>query len=187
MSLSGPGRRRLPSCRALQGAEYQLRLSLFDATYHHFFGRTWRSSRRAARAAPQHPARVAFNEVGCGGTDGGWVSGRTGWVWENADSLLGWGGTRRGGGSDPAGRRLGRQEPSPSGEAFNARREKTSLFEFSLEPLSFGAGLLCQSGGSGARRALVAHDQHAVAMRLLKQQALSVPGLWPAVGWSVCC
>ncbi|KAM6240978.1 nephrocystin-4 [Porphyrio hochstetteri] len=45
-----------------QGAEYQLRLSLFDATYHHFFGRTWRSARRAARAAPPRTTRVAFNE-----------------------------------------------------------------------------------------------------------------------------
>ncbi|XP_051493523.1 nephrocystin-4 isoform X2 [Apus apus] len=46
-----------------QGAEFQLRLSLFDATYHHFFGRTWRSSCRAARRAPPHPARAAFNET----------------------------------------------------------------------------------------------------------------------------
>ncbi|KAM9270222.1 LOW QUALITY PROTEIN: nephrocystin-4 [Morus bassanus] len=46
-----------------QGAEYQLRLSLFDATYHHFFGRTWRSGQRAARATPPHPARAAFNET----------------------------------------------------------------------------------------------------------------------------
>uniref|UniRef100_A0A8B9RT26 Nephrocystin 4 n=1 Tax=Accipiter nisus TaxID=211598 RepID=A0A8B9RT26_9AVES len=46
-----------------QGAEYQLRLSLFDATYHRFFGRTWRSSRRAAHAAPPRPARAAFNET----------------------------------------------------------------------------------------------------------------------------
>ncbi|XP_050765301.1 nephrocystin-4 [Gymnogyps californianus] len=46
-----------------QGAEYHLRLSLFDATYHHFFGRTWRSRRRAARAAPPRPARAAFNET----------------------------------------------------------------------------------------------------------------------------
>ncbi|NXG46759.1 NPHP4 protein, partial [Psilopogon haemacephalus] len=51
------------SCHALQGAEYQLRLSLFDATYHHFFGRTWRSSWRAARAVPPRPARAAFNET----------------------------------------------------------------------------------------------------------------------------
>ncbi|XP_059685860.1 nephrocystin-4 [Gavia stellata] len=46
-----------------QGAEYQLRLSLFDATYHHFFGRTWRSSWRAACAAPPRLARAAFNET----------------------------------------------------------------------------------------------------------------------------
>ncbi|XP_031987671.1 nephrocystin-4 [Corvus moneduloides] len=46
-----------------QGVEYQLRLSLFDATYHHFFGRTWRSSWRAAGAAPPRSARAAFNEV----------------------------------------------------------------------------------------------------------------------------
>ncbi|KAF1562628.1 Nephrocystin-4, partial [Eudyptes schlegeli] len=59
----GPERRHLPSCRALQGAEYQLRLSLFDATYHHFFGRTWRSSQRAARDAPPRPTRAAFNET----------------------------------------------------------------------------------------------------------------------------
>uniref|UniRef100_A0A8C5JCK6 Uncharacterized protein n=1 Tax=Junco hyemalis TaxID=40217 RepID=A0A8C5JCK6_JUNHY len=49
---------------ALQGAEYQLRLSLFDATYHHFFGRTWRSSWRAASPAPPRSARATFNEVG---------------------------------------------------------------------------------------------------------------------------
>ncbi|XP_030145123.4 nephrocystin-4 [Taeniopygia guttata] len=46
-----------------QGAQYQLRLSLFDATYHHFFGRTWRSSWRAASAAPPRSARATFNEV----------------------------------------------------------------------------------------------------------------------------
>ncbi|XP_075577688.1 nephrocystin-4 [Pelecanus crispus] len=46
-----------------QGAEYQLRLSLFDATYHHFFGRTWRSGWRATRATPPRPARAAFNET----------------------------------------------------------------------------------------------------------------------------
>ncbi|XP_068027533.1 nephrocystin-4 [Anomalospiza imberbis] len=46
-----------------QGAQYQLRLSLFDATYHHFFGRTWRSSWRAASAAPPRSARATFNEA----------------------------------------------------------------------------------------------------------------------------
>lgn len=40
--------------------EFQLRLSLFDVTYHHFFGRTWRSSART----PQQRPRVVFNEVG---------------------------------------------------------------------------------------------------------------------------
>ncbi|NXR17397.1 NPHP4 protein, partial [Cinclus mexicanus] len=40
-----------------------LRLSLFDATYHHFFGKTWRSSWRAASAAPPRSARATFNEV----------------------------------------------------------------------------------------------------------------------------
>ncbi|NWS61554.1 NPHP4 protein, partial [Chunga burmeisteri] len=62
-SRSGPECRCLLSCRALQGAEYELRLSLFDTPYHHFFGRTWRSSRRAARATPPRPARAAFNET----------------------------------------------------------------------------------------------------------------------------
>ncbi|RMB91669.1 hypothetical protein DUI87_31899 [Hirundo rustica rustica] len=46
-----------------QGAEYQLRLSLFDATYHHFFGKTWRSSWQTAGAAPPRSARATFHEV----------------------------------------------------------------------------------------------------------------------------
>ncbi|KAM7030462.1 nephrocystin-4 [Acridotheres tristis] len=46
-----------------QGTKYQLRLSLFDATYHHFFGKTWRSSWRAASSAPPRSARATFNEV----------------------------------------------------------------------------------------------------------------------------
>ncbi|NXS96294.1 NPHP4 protein, partial [Jacana jacana] len=60
--LEGAGLTQRLHC-ALQGAGYQLRLSLFDATYHHFFGRTWRSSQRAARATPPCPTRVAFNET----------------------------------------------------------------------------------------------------------------------------
>ncbi|XP_018864294.1 nephrocystin-4 isoform X2 [Parus major] len=52
-----------PVLCALQGAEYQLRLSLFDATYHHFFGRTWRSNWRVASAAPPRSARATFSEV----------------------------------------------------------------------------------------------------------------------------
>uniref|UniRef100_A0A8B9VJD4 Nephrocystin 4 n=1 Tax=Anas zonorhyncha TaxID=75864 RepID=A0A8B9VJD4_9AVES len=43
--------------------EFQLRLSLFDVTYHHFFGRTWRSSARTPRSAPQQRPRVVFNEA----------------------------------------------------------------------------------------------------------------------------
>lgn len=103
MPLSGPERRHLPSCRALQGAEYQLRLSLFDATYHHFFGRTWRSSQRAARDAPPRPTRAAFNEVGCWEAAGGQGSIRAGWVWENGGSPLGRGGGKlgMGGGAIP--------------------------------------------------------------------------------------
>uniref|UniRef100_A0A8C5UD30 Nephrocystin 4 n=1 Tax=Malurus cyaneus samueli TaxID=2593467 RepID=A0A8C5UD30_9PASS len=61
---------------ALQGAEYQLRLSLFDATYHHFFGRTWRSSWRAVvyfHTSLNHPGIAAIVEVvvkaGKGGGD----------------------------------------------------------------------------------------------------------------------
>ncbi|XP_042650760.1 nephrocystin-4 [Tyto alba] len=55
--------KHLEGAALAQGAEYQLRLSLFDATYHHFFGRTWRSGRRAAHTVPPRPARVAFNET----------------------------------------------------------------------------------------------------------------------------
>ncbi|KAM6336525.1 nephrocystin-4 [Alca torda] len=55
--------KHLEGAALAQGAEYQLRLSLFDATYHQFFGRTWRSSWRAARATPPRLARVAFNEA----------------------------------------------------------------------------------------------------------------------------
>ncbi|KFZ63786.1 Nephrocystin-4, partial [Antrostomus carolinensis] len=61
--LEGAALTQCPLSCSLQGAEYQLRLSLFDATYHHFFGRTWRSGRRAARSTPPRPARVAFNET----------------------------------------------------------------------------------------------------------------------------
>ncbi|XP_071654470.1 nephrocystin-4 isoform X1 [Patagioenas fasciata] len=55
--------KHLEGAALTQGAEYQLRLSLFDATHQHFFGRTWRSGRRAARATALRPARAAFNEA----------------------------------------------------------------------------------------------------------------------------
>ncbi|XP_066838241.1 LOW QUALITY PROTEIN: nephrocystin-4 [Anser cygnoides] len=45
------------------GVEFQLRLSLFDVAYHHFFGRTWRSSARTPHSAPQQRPRVVFNEA----------------------------------------------------------------------------------------------------------------------------
>uniref|UniRef100_A0A8B9ZIN7 Uncharacterized protein n=1 Tax=Anas platyrhynchos TaxID=8839 RepID=A0A8B9ZIN7_ANAPL len=51
-----------------QVKECSLRLSLFDVTYHHFFGRTWQSSARTPRSAPQQRPRVVFNEVGAGST-----------------------------------------------------------------------------------------------------------------------
>ncbi|XP_027420883.1 nephrocystin-4 isoform X3 [Bos indicus x Bos taurus] len=39
-----------------------LRVSLFDVTYRHFFGRTWRSSPRPAEPLTRQPARIVFNE-----------------------------------------------------------------------------------------------------------------------------
>ncbi|XP_075293495.1 nephrocystin-4 isoform X2 [Opisthocomus hoazin] len=55
--------RHLEGAALAQGAEYQLRLSLFDATYRRFFGTTWRSGWRAARATPPRPPRAAFDEA----------------------------------------------------------------------------------------------------------------------------
>ncbi|MGH0143729.1 UNVERIFIED_CONTAM: hypothetical protein FKN15_000794, partial [Acipenser sinensis] len=56
-----PIRQRL--LEGFQGVQYQLRVSLFDVTYRHFFGRTWRSPARQLRILPGHPPRVSFNEV----------------------------------------------------------------------------------------------------------------------------
>uniref|UniRef100_A0A8C6FIF1 Nephrocystin 4 n=1 Tax=Moschus moschiferus TaxID=68415 RepID=A0A8C6FIF1_MOSMO len=39
-----------------------LRVSLFDVTYRHFFGRTWKSSSRPAEPLSRQPARIVFNE-----------------------------------------------------------------------------------------------------------------------------
>ncbi|KAF4018481.1 hypothetical protein G4228_010110 [Cervus hanglu yarkandensis] len=39
-----------------------LRVSLFDVTYRHFFGRTWKSSSRPAEPLSGQPARIVFNE-----------------------------------------------------------------------------------------------------------------------------
>ncbi|XP_019367160.1 PREDICTED: nephrocystin-4 isoform X4 [Gavialis gangeticus] len=47
----------------LAGVEYQLRMTLFDITYRHFFGRTWKSSTRPLKDFPGQPPRASFNET----------------------------------------------------------------------------------------------------------------------------
>ncbi|XP_066463397.1 nephrocystin-4 isoform X2 [Eleutherodactylus coqui] len=44
-------------------AHYQLRLSLFDNTYHHFFGRTWKSLIKPLKAVTGQTSKVFFNET----------------------------------------------------------------------------------------------------------------------------
>lgn len=41
-----------------------LRVSLFDVTYRHFFGRTWKTRVRPVEPLPRQPSRIVFNEVG---------------------------------------------------------------------------------------------------------------------------
>ncbi|XP_072334584.1 nephrocystin-4 isoform X3 [Scyliorhinus torazame] len=41
----------------------QLRLTLFDTTYSHFFGRTWKSSRQPINHVHGQPAKVLFNQA----------------------------------------------------------------------------------------------------------------------------
>ncbi|XP_074916470.1 nephrocystin-4 isoform X6 [Chelonoidis abingdonii] len=48
---------------SLSEVEYQLRLSLFDISYRHFFGRTWKSTTRPLKAVPGQPPKVVFNET----------------------------------------------------------------------------------------------------------------------------
>ncbi|XP_067328913.1 nephrocystin-4 isoform X2 [Anolis sagrei] len=43
--------------------EFQLRLSLFDASYRHFFGKTWRSDTQPLKAMAGQPPTVTFNET----------------------------------------------------------------------------------------------------------------------------
>lgn len=43
-----------------------LRVSLFDITYRHFFGRTWKTAVRPV----EQPSRIVFDEVGLGGGRG---------------------------------------------------------------------------------------------------------------------
>ena len=40
------------------------RVSLFDVTYRHFFGRTWKTTGRPVEPLSRQPSRIVFNEVG---------------------------------------------------------------------------------------------------------------------------
>ena len=44
-----------------------LRVSLFDVTYRHFFGRTWKTAVRPVEQPSRQPSRIVFDEVGLGG------------------------------------------------------------------------------------------------------------------------
>uniref|UniRef100_A0A5F9C7B7 Nephrocystin 4 n=1 Tax=Oryctolagus cuniculus TaxID=9986 RepID=A0A5F9C7B7_RABIT len=46
----------------LSEVECHLRVSLFDVTYRHFFGRTWKSSVQPTKQLSRQPSRVVFNE-----------------------------------------------------------------------------------------------------------------------------
>lgn len=66
-----------PSCPCPQGvlespseSRCHLRVTLFDITYRHFFGKTWRTSARPVQLLAGSPPRVVFNEVRAEG--GGW-------------------------------------------------------------------------------------------------------------------
>lgn len=39
-------------------------MSLFDVTYRHFFGRTWKTMVRPVESLSRQPPRIVFNEVG---------------------------------------------------------------------------------------------------------------------------
>lgn len=41
-----------------------LRVSLFDVTYRHFFGRTWKTTVRPVDPLSRQPSRIVFHEVG---------------------------------------------------------------------------------------------------------------------------
>uniref|UniRef100_A0A670IKP8 Nephrocystin 4 n=1 Tax=Podarcis muralis TaxID=64176 RepID=A0A670IKP8_PODMU len=47
----------------MSDVEFQLRLSFFDVTYHHFFGKTWRSATKPLKAGLGHPPAVVFHET----------------------------------------------------------------------------------------------------------------------------
>ncbi|XP_016074580.1 PREDICTED: nephrocystin-4-like, partial [Miniopterus natalensis] len=46
----------------LSDVSCHLRVSLFDVTYRHFFGRTWKSTARPAEPLSRQPSRIVFNE-----------------------------------------------------------------------------------------------------------------------------
>ncbi|KAM6216885.1 nephrocystin-4 [Rhynchocyon petersi] len=48
--------------KMLSEVEYQLRVSFFDITYRHFFGKTWKTTTRPVKQLSRHPPRITFNE-----------------------------------------------------------------------------------------------------------------------------
>lgn len=48
----------------LSELECHLRVSLFDVTYKHFFGRTWKTTVNPTNQLSKQPPRIIFNEVG---------------------------------------------------------------------------------------------------------------------------
>lgn len=48
----------------LSELECHLRVTLFDVTYKHFFGRTWKTSVKPTNQLSKQPPRITFNEVG---------------------------------------------------------------------------------------------------------------------------
>lgn len=56
--------------------ECHLRVSLFDVTYRHFFGRTWKTTVKPTNQPSRQPPRIIFNEVGSGGCGQGLPYGK---------------------------------------------------------------------------------------------------------------
>ncbi|CAO2590168.1 Nphp4 [Lemmus lemmus] len=60
----------------LSELECHLRVSLFDVTYRHFFGRTWKTMVKPTNQLSRQPPRIIFNEVGSGDRGRGLLYGR---------------------------------------------------------------------------------------------------------------
>lgn len=60
----------------LSELECHLRVSLFDVTYRHFFGRTWKTMVKPTNQMSRQPPRIIFNEVGSGDRGQGLLYGR---------------------------------------------------------------------------------------------------------------